>query len=173
MLFGKKNVRAGQGRTQASGAGALKSHRTHLLIKRVIFTAITAGIILFIFANSSETAAVSGGKSAAITAFVNDAFEKIGMRIAATEHHIRKLAHFSEYAVLGFFAMLTLRTYTRRCVAHISWPLLLCILIAVLDESLQLGVDGRSGQVSDVIIDFCGGMAGSLCGLVPVRWKRG
>ena len=41
-----------------------------------------------------------------------------------SEHLIRKLAHFSEFALEGFLLMLCIRVYTKHFVRHMSWPLL-------------------------------------------------
>ena len=82
-----------------------------------------------------------------------------GVFPAMTDHFLRKLAHFSEFFLLGglvggAFALL------RR--PAILWPLLCCALIAATDETLQLFFDGRSGEVKDVLLDTLG----SLCALL-------
>ncbi len=49
--------------------------------------------------------------------------------------------------------------------------------VAIVDECIQLGVPGRSGQVSDVVIDFCGVVAGCalalLASFIAHRLNRG
>lgn len=142
-----------------------KKNSIALTVMRVIFTILTVASILFIFSNSAEVAEVSGGKSIVVTEFLNKVLVKLSIGVTLTEHHVRKFAHFAEYAMLGFFSMLTLRVYTRRYISHISWPLFLCIAVPVLDESLQLTVDGRSGQLTDVLIDFSGSLCGIMLGL--------
>lgn len=84
---------------------------------------------------------------------------------------MRKLAHFGEYLLLGFGYTLCLRVYTRRYIRHISWPLLLGLLVANVDETLQCYVAGRSSSLRDVWIDFAGcgcGVAAALCALVLI-----
>lgn len=63
---------------------------------------------------------------------------------------IRWSAHFIEYAVLFF--VLALGPMRR-------WPLLAfgaCLLVATLDESLQLLTVSRSGRLADVALDMTG-----------------
>jgi len=136
-----------------------------VLAMRVLFTIATFATILFIFSNSVEIAEISGGKSALVTQWLNSVLQSLGFGFQFTEHIVRKLAHFAEFALLGFWMMLTLRVYTRRILSHITIPLFFGLLIPVLDETLQMFVDGRSSQVRDVLIDFSGVMAGIACAL--------
>ena len=62
--------------------------------------------------------------------------------------------------------MLCLRVYTRHFFKHVSWPVLGGLLTALTDETIQLFVPGRSGQVTDIWIDFSGVMTGLLAGLI-------
>lgn len=74
---------------------------------------------------------------------------------------VRKLAHFSEYAVLGVLSVLCAREFYRK---HAYWlGFIWCVLYACSDEIHQLFVPGRSGQLLDVCIDSCGALFGILC----------
>ncbi|MCI8719122.1 MAG: VanZ family protein [Lachnospiraceae bacterium] len=80
------------------------------------------------------------------------------------EHILRKCAHMTEYAVLGILISIQLRLYH---VFEAEWKkiwaaIFLVMLYAATDEFHQLFVGGRSGQVTDVLIDTCGGMAGAF-----------
>ncbi len=79
---------------------------------------------------------------------------------------LRKAGHFSEYLILGVLSMFTvLQTELR----HKIWMSLgFCLVVASVDESIQLFVSGRSGQVSDVVLDCVGALCGILF-LVVVR----
>ena len=139
------------------------SNRTSpwLIAWRVIFTFALIGCIGFIFSNSMQVAAVSEGASGRVLDFIQKVLRKLGMPGAAnhlTMHIIRKLAHFSEYLLEGFLFMLCLRVYTKHVIKHVSWPILGGLLTALTDETIQLFVPGRSGQVTDVWIDFSGVM---------------
>lgn len=71
---------------------------------------------------------------------------------------IRKCAHFTEYLILGVFSTLTLlqTEWKRKCAVGIGF----CAGVAMLDETLQLFVSGRTGKVLDVLIDSVGAMVG-------------
>ena len=136
-----------------------------LIAFRVIFTAALLACILFIFRNSMQTGEVSSARSQAVTAMVNGFLGKFGLG-PLSEHIIRKLAHFSEFMLEGFLLMLCLRVYTKHVLKHVSWPILGGLLTALTDETIQLFVPGRSGQVTDVWIDFSGVMTGLIVGLI-------
>lgn len=80
------------------------------------------------------------------------------------EHLIRKAAHMTEYAILGILISIQLRLYE---VFQKEWKKILAatglvMLYAATDEIHQLFIGGRSGQVTDVMIDTCGGFLGAL-----------
>ena len=85
---------------------------------------------------------------------------------------MRKLAHFTEFALVGFWFMLCLRVYTRHFVKYVSWPLFVGLLVAVLDETVQLYVPGRSSSVRDVLIDFGGVLCGLFAALLILMFCR-
>ncbi|MEM1484911.1 VanZ family protein [Oscillospiraceae bacterium PP1C4] len=143
-----------------------------MIILRVVFTVSTAATIVFIFADSAKIGEISGGKSALVTAWVNEILAKQGTGIRFTEHIIRKLAHFAEYALLGFWLMLTLRVFTKRIISHISWQLFGGLPVSVMDESLQIFIPGRAGMLRDVVIDFAGVVAGLACALLLLLLLR-
>ena len=137
---------------------------------RILFTLALIWAVVFIFSNSMEVAQVSSARSDEVLALVNPILAKVNLG-PLTSHQIRKLAHFVEYTLLGFLAMLCLRVYTRRFVRNISWPLLFGLL-ANTDETIQLLMAGRSSQLTDVWIDFsgvCAGLFVSLCLLLFLR----
>lgn len=149
----------------ALNSGENRLGRRAILVFRILFTSCLLLTVAFIFLNSAEIGAVSGGRSAAVTEFLNRAAQRARLDFRFDELLVRKLAHFCEYALLGFWLMLTLRVYTRRILSFIAWPLFLGLLTAVLDETLQLFIPGRFGQVRDVAIDFVGVLCGLLAGL--------
>lgn len=138
-----------------------------LTLFRLLFTAFAILTMLFIFSNSLEIAALSSQRSGRVMAFLNEMLAKVSLG-PLSEYAVRKLAHFCEYALLGFWYTLCLRVYTRHTVRYISWPLFLLLFVANVDETIQTFVSGRSGQLSDVWLDFCGGLSGTLCALVLI-----
>ena len=151
---------------------ASRSHIDPWLIAlRVLFTHARIGTVVFIFSNSLQIAQVSSAQSGAVLDPLNRLLARLGLD-GLTMRQIRKLAHLAEYALLGFLATLCLRVYTRRFVRHISWPLLFGLGTANADETIQTMVAGRSGQLTDVWLDFsgvCAGLFAALCLLLFLR----
>lgn len=146
-----------------------------LIAGRVIFTAALIGSIVFIFTNSMQIGTVSAGESARVLALIKSALRRLGFNGAAaviTEHFVRKLAHFCEYMLEGFWLMLCVRVYTKRFVRHMAWPMLAGLLTALCDETIQLFSPGRSSQVLDVWLDFAGVLTGLLVGLFLLALAR-
>ena len=129
-----------------------------LIAARVIFTFALIACIVFIFSNSMQIGDVSESASGRVLLLMKKANH-------LTDHIVRKLAHFCEYALEGFLLTLCLRVYTRHFFVHISWPILGGLLTALTDETIQMFSDGRSSQLTDVWLDFSGVMAGILVGL--------
>ena len=80
---------------------------------------------------------------------------------------LRKAGHFSEYFILGMLSMFTV-LQSEFC--HKKWigPGF-CLLVASVDETIQLFVSGRSGQVSDVVLDFVGALCGITLLLIIIK----
>ena len=115
------------------------------------------------------------GASGRVLGILQGILRHLGLPGAAdrlTMHIVRKLAHFCEYLLEGFLLMLCLRVYTRHFFKHVSWPMLGGLLTALTDETIQLFVPGRSGQVTDIWIDFSGVMTGLLVGLILLGLVR-
>lgn len=136
-----------------------------LVLFRVLFTGFALYSVYFIFSNSLEIGSVSSARSGEVTALLNRFLSGAGLP-TLTQGMVRKLAHFAEFFVSGFWFTLCLRVYTRHYIRHISWPLLLGLLIANTDEFIQLYVSGRSSSVRDVWIDFGGVCVGVGCALL-------
>ena len=67
---------------------------------------------------------------------------------------IRKLAHYTEFLILGIFTLLLFKDFNMKYVYLYS--IIFCLLIAISDESIQLFIDGRAGQIKDILIDILG-----------------
>lgn len=143
-----------------------------LIVFRVIFTAALIACIAFIFRNSMESGTVSSARSQAVMVYINSLLAKVRLG-PLSEHTVRKLAHFSEFALEGFLLMLCIRVYTKHFVRHMSWPLLGGMTTALVDETIQLRSISRSSSVVDVWIDMAGVTAGLLAALVILLIVRG
>ncbi len=85
---------------------------------------------------------------------------------------VRKLAHFSIYAILGFLAFLSIGTYRISLFARFFFSSLISLLYAMSDEYHQLYIDGRSGELRDIVIDFCGSLISILFVVIVVRLNK-
>ena len=115
--------------------------------------------ILFILSRSLKPADLSMAESDRILALVQQILPFM------TSFLIRKLGHFTEFFLLGVLLFLTGSCWEKTVPARMASPLrerccrffgpaLAGLLTAVTDECIQLGVEGRSGEVRDVLIDF-------------------
>ena len=141
----------------------MKSNSTKIYIILTILWTIT------IFSFSLQPADTSSQLSSGfgrwlIGVFAPNLIEKLEMMPAEQLSHLhfllRKCAHFTEYLVLGVLVMLSLQqTKVRR---NMLIGIAICTLVASIDETIQLFVNGRSGQISDVLLDSVGAMVGLL-----------
>lgn len=84
---------------------------------------------------------------------------------------IRKLAHFTEFAVLGVISYLNIKDLFKN--RHVIFSLIFCALYAASDEIHQLFVPGRYCAVLDMGIDTCGALLGILLmHLISKKWKK-
>ena len=72
---------------------------------------------------------------------------------------IRKLAHFTEYLILCLLLINALNLSNIKHKYLIS--IIICILYAFTDEYHQTFINGRTGQILDVLIDSSGSLLGS------------
>ena len=143
----------------------------YLIAFQILFTIALAATVYFIFANSLEIARESSARSQQVMALINGLLAKVELG-PLSEHTVRKLAHFCEFSLLGFWFMLCLRVYTRHFVRHVSWPLFFGLLTAVIDETIQLYVPGRTSSVKDVLLDFSGVLAGLFVAFLILLFFR-
>ena len=141
---------------------------------RTLYGIATLAFTGFIFYNSSLPAPVSDETSyyfVNLIAWINAFLDK-PVPLPEMNHYIRKTAHFTEYFVQSLLlcnAFQSDRTDRRNSHCCI---LLLSLMTAVLDEYIQLFSPGRSGQVTDILLDFSGGFSGWLAYQLWKRIKR-
>ena len=148
---------------------------------RILTTGVTLGILILIFCFSSQPAETSDSTSGIIARKVADVlwpeWRNLGWRERQSfydriNYLVRKCAHFTEFAMLGFSLRMFLESWfeKRRGLGPAAW--LGATLCAMLDESHQLLVDGRSGQIRDVMIDGGGVLTGVLLAALAIRLIR-
>lgn len=105
-----------------------------------------------------------GGASTQMSDTVVDRFPEgfLGLDLHALTVLVRKSAHFLEYALLGGLAAAAFWRSGQLRPAQAGNLLGPCLLWAVADEFLQTFVEGRTGLVRDVVLDFAGVLAGVL-----------
>lgn len=131
-----------------------------------------------IFAFSSRNAELSTQDSTSLgmlfgQMFVPD-FKNMdaGMQAAFADkidHPVRKLAHVTEYAVLGLFIAGSYMDSGKKRRHAVGIPYIIGTFYAASDELHQVFVPGRSGQLTDIAIDSSGVLLGVLAGLLI--WK--
>mgnify|MGYP003296414657 CR=1 FL=1 len=129
--------------------------------------------IAFIWGNSLLPGSVSGAISGWINDLVHMLFPDSGEEPGTSHGLLRKLAHFTEFAVLG---MLLVWQFGMRKVprwAKYALPLLGGFLVACCDETIQRFVPDRGPSLIDVGIDTLGTSLGIvLITLVNYTRKR-
>lgn len=143
-------------------------------ISRVLFIITTIILMSVIFSFSSENSEESSDTSGVITdkavhTFVKD-YDKMSSEKKTSireeiNHIVRKTAHFSIYAALGF--CISMATGRRRLFSKGSiLTIILCFIYAFSDEFHQNFVPGRSCEFKDMMIDTAGATVGMLISLL-------
>ena len=96
-----------------------------------------------IFWNSAQDATSSGELSGGLLDFLN---------LPISEHLLRKAAHFVLFMVFGVLLSGALCGDKM----PLGWILLLALMAACADETIQSFSAGRSSELKDVWLDFCG-----------------
>lgn len=116
----------------------------------LILTIIWAVVV---FGHSAMPAVVSEQESLGVLGFLQNIFPGL------TNHILRKIGHFTEFAILG---LLLTGTFWHHGKFKLYKPMLGAFLAGFADETLQMFIPGRSGQITDVWLDFFGAVTGIL-----------
>ena len=137
-----------------------ESLKTRKIICACVSIAIVIGIMLLLFVFSGQDAAESSALSGRVTALIIKVLrlDETGLPLERAEHYVRKLAHFTIYSVLGVGLCGIAQCFLSRL--RVLAASLAGILISALDEFHQLFVPGRGGTPQDVMLDYCGMVAG-------------
>lgn len=155
--------------------------------KQLLLDALFWGLAVIwcavIFSFSSQNGGESGETSSGVCRFiasvvVNGFSEMSEVRqneiVEGMQFFVRKTAHFCAYGLLGFLISLALRRKKPLLMGALS--VLLSCLYAISDELHQLTVSDRSAQLSDVLLDTSGAVAGFLAAwavIALIRRSRG
>lgn len=125
-------------------------------MKRWILYIVLCLIVFFIWDNSLQNGGTSDGLSLIFAKWIAPIANKLGFygNIWALNRIIRKLAHLTEFTILGGVLYVVLRRYIEY--GTVVKTIVVGIVIASLDEFIQLFSLGRSSQLFDVLIDTVG-----------------
>lgn len=146
-------------------------------IRKMIFLIIALiwAIVIFAFSaklgDESENQSIKVGMTVCnifVPGFDNlQEYEQVDMA-KKIDYPVRKTAHATEYAIL---AGCVLGAVTPGFIRWKNGLTAICtaVIYAATDEIHQLFVSGRSGRITDVLIDGCGAVAGTLIILLISR----
>lgn len=140
----------------------MKKSQTSMRFRVIIFI-LTAGMIAFAFIHSSMPADLSSEESESVMGVLQYILDFFGFSAVLTDHIVRKAAHFAEYTAIGMLLVSCAYSFSRtKPYRYYSQILFAGLATAVIDETIQLNVAGRSGQITDVLLDFSGVITGAV-----------
>ena len=120
---------------------------------RIIMFVLTASVIAFAFIHSSMPSVESAQESESVLDFVTVILKFFGID--------------PEYTVLGALLCSCAYSFDRiKPIKFVPYTVSIGLFTCFVDETIQLGIEGRSGQVSDMWIDFFGVLLGTAVMLV-------
>jgi len=128
--------------------------------KRIIAWSLFLFWLALIFFFSSQTGTESSNLSGGVLNIILKIIPSLNLSFFSFA--IRKLAHFTEYAILGILTFHLVLQYRNITIKEIILIIVFCIFYASTDEFHQTFVGGRSGQPLDVVIDSLGSIFGVI-----------
>jgi len=147
-----------------------KKYLIWTIIICVLATAINAYIIMHSCLDASKSTEASSGITALIKNIINTIHPNTinEDNMGAFTTFIRKaFGHFGLFAISGLLTSLAIYFAFNpmkwsRYYLLITMSLVFGLLMGIITELIQLHVPGRSGEVTDVLIDFSGYLLGFL-----------
>lgn len=112
-------------------------------------------ILAFIWGNSLLPGAESSDLSGRVIQYLEKIFGPV-TNYEKVSHYVRKLAHMTEYAALGFCLSWFWYLWQKPGKETFSLPLLCGLTTACIDETIQLFSQDRGSSLKDVWIDMAG-----------------
>ena len=125
------------------------------LIARILLIFVIAATVAFIFGNSVLPSDESLEQSDAIKDIIIEILPDDSPAESFVEQYIRKIAHFSEYGLLGIEIALYMIIFERRRLRLAPISLVFALVVAFFDESIQMFTE-RGPSIMDVWIDVGG-----------------
>mgnify|MGYP005790170019 CR=1 FL=1 len=151
-----------------------------IIILRVLLVVLIFINFVVTFGFSGQSGTESSGVSRKVTLFLLNIWgnydeplnEEQEQEVQNIEHIVRKVAHFSIYALLGFLLMGLASTYNICNKKKIILSLIVGILYASLDEFHQSFIPGRTALVTDVLIDTAGTTTGIIIMWLIIKFYK-
>lgn len=151
------------------------------MFKKIIAWTLVVLWMCVIFSFSAQEATTSkktSGKTLVkIASAISKDFKKLppkkkAEKVEPYQTAIRKVAHLTEYAVLGILSYIAFLQHKKRKLIFSATTL--CMLYAISDEIHQLFVKGRACRWYDVLIDTGGALIGIMIiiGILKLINKR-
>ncbi len=131
----------------------MKSEKNVQLFRYILIALIVLSLV-FIFGQSCIPTDKSAEESEGVGSFLEEIFspDTVFGRFVLT--NIRKIAHFTEFFILGVWVSLYAVLYIKKRSAY-AYSLPLALFVAFTDETIQI-FSGRGPMIFDVWIDFFG-----------------
>ena len=141
--------------------------------KRIIISIILLLVVLliaFIFSNSLKNAADSAVQSGTVKEIVDSVLALFGYDDGIDTTLLRGLAHFGEFFMLGAFLAaeilfvfpLTFESQSaKKFIIYVS-PTAISLIVACIDEFIQIFSPGRVCDVLDVLVDTAGSASANI-----------
>ncbi len=127
---------------------------------RFLWLLLLLAFTALIFASSSLPAGESAQLSRPVASLLTEMGELFNITVSqGIEHQLRKLAHFTEFAILAWLYCRTFAAFSVGKWTAAGYIFFFCLLTAVSDEYIQIFSPGRSSAMNDILLDF----AGSFC----------
>lgn len=138
--------------------------------KTVLWAILGTLWLVFIWRNSLQTAVESSERSLGVLAFLMPLLSALGISEDIMHTLVRKLAHMAEFGILGMLWAAAVLPNRKKLAKGFCVCLLICLGAAAVDETIQLFVPGRSGEVLDVCIDLTGSALGIGFAAILTHW---
>ncbi len=136
---------------------------------RIFLIFLTIACIAFIWINSSMNGDESSALSNGVLGVINSMLMSFGIKRGLSEFLIRKTAHFTEYTLLAVLLTIDFKLFNIDMKRQGFIVLFIGLLVAVVDETIQLIPVGRISSLIDVWIDFGGVCTGFI--IVLIIWR--
>lgn len=145
--------------------------------KKIISWLLVVFLMAAIFFLSHQPIQESKDLTTRTKTVIKDTAEKVlpidSFEISNFSHKLRKSAHFMGYLLLSLLLMLAFKSVGVAGYKKVGLTLLICLLFAISDEVHQLFVEGRGGQLRDVVLDFFGSIVGvGIYRGIEFMWRK-